>query len=112
MIMEFIDNLPKWFLVLFSIVLVAAIGVADKVTGDYSMLIFYLVPVFLTSWFVDKKYGLLTVAAAGIARGISNMPPDGFAPFYYSLHYWNTLVDMVFLLLVGLLISYLRQILE
>lgn len=110
--MEFFDNLPKWLVVTTTLVMVVVIGIVDKLTGDYSMLIFYMVPVFITSWFVSGRWSGLIVVAAAAARAIANVPPEGFAPLYYSLYYWNTLVDTFFLLMIGLLFSYLRKVLK
>lgn len=110
--MAFMEKIPKWSIVSVSLMMVAVIGIVDKLTGDYSMLVFYLGPVFMTSWFVGRRCLYLTVFAAGVARGIANYPHDGFANLYYSLHYWNTIVDVFFLLLLGLLFSYLRKVLD
>src|SRR5689334_13562431 len=42
-----------------SLVLLLMLGWLDYITGDYSLIIFYLIPVSLTSWFVSRRCGLL-----------------------------------------------------
>ena len=94
-------KLPAWLLMLVGFVMVALLGYVDYLTGDYSMLIFYAAPVALEAWFLGRGGALIICLAAGAARFISD---------YYSysgtgIRYWNSLQDMFFLLLVGLLIA-------
>jgi len=87
--------------------LVAALGCLDYWTGDYSLLIFYAVPVALEAWFLGRFGAVAISLAAGVARCVSD---------YYSytgsdFRYWNSLQDMAFLLMMGLLIAEVRRLL-
>lgn len=100
------DGFPKWLLLLFGYIVVAALGYIDYLTGDYSILIFYLVPIFVVAWYVGGRGAALVSLAAGLARIVSD---------YYSysgaLIYWDSLLDMGFLLMAGLLIALLKRLL-
>lgn len=108
MIMKFFDSLPKWLLLLIGLILVAIMGVIDYLTGDYSVLILYVLPVFLLSWSGGKWIGMVVCIAAGCTRFISNLPLHNFS----TLNYWNSMVDMLFFAVISLLVHYLRTALE
>ena len=104
----FIHKQPKWLVTLFGLLLVALIGYIDYATGDYSILIFYLLPVSLVSWFSGRWFAALVALAGGMARFFSD----------YSLAmnprhlYWNSFEDTLFLVIVAFLIALLRKALE
>ena len=105
---EFIEKQPKWMIVAVSIVLVGVIGMIDFLTGDYSLLVFYLIPVSLVSWFAGRWAGVVTAFTSGCARFISD-----YALSVNSRHlYWNSTEDMVFLVIVAFLIALLRTALD
>ncbi len=105
---EFMKKQPKWLIAAIGMVLVGVIGGIDFLTGDYSILIFYLIPVSLVSWFAGRWAGATTAIASGCARFISD-----YALAINPRHlYWNSIEDMVFLVIVAFLISLLRTALE
>jgi hypothetical protein len=102
-----IEKLPAWLLMLFGLSMVAFLGYLDFLTGDYSLLIFYAVPVALEAWFLGNWGAIVISLSAGLARYIS----DYFSYGGTSFRYWNSLQDMAFLLLMGLLIAMVRKLL-
>ena len=97
--------LPAWLVFVISLLLVALIGVIDYLTGDYSILIFYLLPIALAAWYVGKMGGVAMAAAAGVARIVSD-----HSSFTNSAHmYWNSAEEMIFLLIVALLIATIKR---
>ena len=93
--------IPPWLLMLTGLVMVVLLGYLDVLTGDYSLLIFYAAPVALEAWFFGRWGALIIALAAGAARFVS----DYVSYSGSGVRYWNSLQDMVFLLLVGLLIA-------
>ncbi|MBI3014820.1 MAG: hypothetical protein HYY65_07145, partial [Candidatus Tectomicrobia bacterium] len=57
---------PKSFLMALGFILLGLIGEMDYWTGrEISLSIFYLVPIFLVTWYVDRRSGaLISVAGA------------------------------------------------
>jgi len=103
-----IEKLPAWLLMLIGLALVTAVGYLDYLTGDYSLLIFYAVPVALEAWFLGRWHSVLISLAAGLTRFVS----DYLSYTGTDFKYWNSLQDMAFLLMFGLLIAWVRQLLD
>lgn len=97
--------LPPWLMVLAGILLVMVIGLIDCLTGDYSILIFYLVPIGLVSWYTSRNWGLIMAVASGLARFVSDY--SGYT--VTSRMYWNCMEETLFLLVVAVLISIIKR---
>ncbi len=104
----FIDRLPKWLILVIGIIAVVLIGYVDYLTGDYSLLIFYLFPISLVAWFVGCWRGMLTAVLSGVARLLA----DYTVVTNLRLLYWNTVEDTLFLMFVAFLIFLLRKALK
>ena len=100
-----LQKLPTWLSLLIGFIIVAVLGFVDYLTGDYSILIFYAIPVALVAWCVSRWGAIVISVAAGIARLIS----DYMSYLGNNFKYWNSLQDMVFLLMLGLLISTMKE---
>lgn len=98
----------KWIVLVIGFLLTGAIGYVDYLTGDYSILIFYLVPITLAVWFSGLWAGAALAACSGGARFVSDY---SFAGTIRQL-YWNSFADFLFLLVVAFLIFLLRTTLE
>ncbi|HEY4745011.1 MAG TPA: hypothetical protein VIH45_10165 [Desulfuromonadaceae bacterium] len=92
-----------------SLALLLMLGWLDYVTGDYSLIIFYLIPIALVAWFVGKGSGLLFCLLSLITRLTADEATTGFAFKFSILHYWNVFVEFVFLLIMCLLFSALKK---
>jgi diguanylate cyclase (GGDEF)-like protein len=95
-----------------SLVLLTLLGWIDRVTGDYSMIVFYVIPVSLMAWFVTRTSGVLFCLLALVTRFIADNSPASFSFNNTELHYWNIFIEFLFLLIMSLLFSALRQNLE
>ncbi len=104
----FIDRLPKWLMLVLGVIAVALIGYVDYLTGDYSLLIFYLFPIALVSWFVGCWRGMLVAVLSGLARFVA----DYTVVTNIRLLYWNSIEDTIFLMVVAFLIFILRKALS
>lgn len=93
-------------------VMVLFIGWLDFLTGDYSLMIFYLVPVSLAAWFVGKQSGMLFCLLSTVARFVADEISRSYILTHSLLHYWNVLVQFLFLLIMSLLFSKLKKTLE
>lgn len=92
-----------------SLVLLLLLGWLDYITGDYSLIIFYLIPIALVAWFVGKTSGLVFCVASLVTRFIADEATMSFSFRYSPLHYWNISEEFVFLLIMSLLISALKK---
>ena len=107
-IVKFMDRQPKWLMLVFGFILVAGIGYIDYLTGDYSLLIFYLIPISFVSWFVGCWRGAFIALLSGVTRFFA----DYTIVTNVRLLYWNSIEDTIFLMFVAVLIYFLRKALK
>ena len=101
-------RIPAWLWIPVGLLLVAVIGYIDYLTGDYSILIFYAFPIALVAWRLKDWGAIIMSAAAGCARYIS----DFHAYSSSSVRSWNSIQDTLFLLIVGLLVSAIKRLID
>jgi K+-sensing histidine kinase KdpD len=106
------SNRSRTTIYFISLVLLLMLGWLDYITGDYSLIIFYLIPIALVAWFVGKGSGLFFCVLSLITRIIADEAETSFAFKFSTLHYWNVFVEFVFLLIMSLLCSALKKSLE
>ena len=95
-----------------NIAILLLLGWLDKITGDYSLIVFYLIPVALGAWFVSKSFGVLFCILAVAVRIVVEESTTSFHFSHSTLHYWNELVEFLFLLIMSMLFSALKANLE
>lgn len=88
------------------------LGWLDLITGDYSLIVFYLIPVSLAAWFVSKRFGVLFCVLAVAVRIVVEEHSTSFVFSHSTLHYWNELIEFLFLMIMSLLFSALKKNLE
>ena len=59
---------PKWSLAVADLLLVLLLGVIDYMSGDYSLIIYYMIPVVLGSWFAELDFGVAVAVIRGLVR--------------------------------------------
>jgi diguanylate cyclase (GGDEF)-like protein len=111
MIQTFSSRTPSVTL-LFCSVLLLFLGWLDIVTGDYSLIVFYLIPVSLAAWFIGKRSGLLFCLLSLVVRVIADEATRESFVSYSTLHYWNEIIEFIFLLIMSLLFSALKKNLD
>jgi len=83
----------------------------DYITGDYSLIIFYLIPVSITAWFISRPAGVLFCFLSLLARIFSDYESAPYSR-YTNLHYWNVFIEFMFLVIMSLLFSVLKKNLD
>ncbi len=111
-ISELLTNRSPEVLLTFSTLLLLLLGLLDLVTGDFSLIIFYLLPVSLVAWFVSKRSGIWFCVFSAAIRLIVDEGPESFTFDHSMIHYWNDLIEFIFLLMMSLLFSALKSNLD
>lgn len=111
-IIEIFSQRSPATIVSFSLVFLILLAWVDRITGDYSLIVFYLVPVSLVAWFVSKPSGILFCFLSVALRIAADESLSSFSFDHSMLHYWNNLIEFLFLLIMSLLFSALRKNLE
>ena len=56
---EYLDKQSKWHLITLGFAIVVLVGVIDHLTGpELFVSIFYLLPIFLVTWFTERWMGV------------------------------------------------------
>ena len=107
-ISRIIETLPGWLMGVVAFGCVAFIGFLDYLTGNYSLLIFYVFPIALASWYSGLWRGSLVALLSGLARLYAD-----FAAFSDKrLLFWNSTEDALFLVFIAVLVVLLKKALS
>ncbi|NVN91420.1 MAG: GGDEF domain-containing protein [Desulfuromonadales bacterium] len=101
----------KRTVIIISTLFLCLLCLLDYITGDYSLIIFYLIPVSFTAWFIGKKTGVFFCALSLLARITADFTSSGTTQ-RSSLHYWNLFIEFSFLVVMSLLFSALKNKLD
>jgi diguanylate cyclase (GGDEF)-like protein len=105
---DYIIRQPKINISVFVLILVALIGVADYLTGaEISFSIFYLFPVGLAAWFIDRWFSVVvSVIGAAIWWAADLIARTSYAN--PVIHFWNMTASLCVFLVFSYLLSALK----
>ena len=109
LVRKFLRARSKAFLFGASLVLVAAIGFADYLTGYHlSLGLFYVAPISLVSWYVSRPAGFMFAFLSALVWYSVN---SAFAPLPVtpSVIIWNTIVRLGFFIIICSLLASLKE---
>lgn len=106
---DYLDMQPKWLMFFWGLFFVAVLGVIDYLTGDFSLTLFYLLPVFIGAWFVNKWAGLAICFLSGaVIILVRKLPPiTSFDSSAMSV--WNTSMEICFLVIMNYMFAILKK---
>ncbi len=111
---EHFDKQSKRSLLIRSYLSALLIFLTDLATGsELSLLVLYMFPISITSWFVNKKHGLIIAAFCAFANIInSQFAIHSQNLFIYPniITIWNSLQLLIIFLAFGFMISTLKSI--
>lgn len=103
-------NKPLHFVI--TLLFLLSIGLLDIITGvEASVSIFYLIPVALSSWFLNEWMGMLFSLLSSIVFFIADLL-DSHSYLHPLTPYWNALVMLGTFILFAKLISELKKAIE
>jgi len=89
--------------------LVLLLGTADYLSGfDFSFSLFYLVPVTITAWFINRNSALVIAGLSSIIWYISNSLA-GQSYYYPIIGFWNAFVRLAYFGIISLLLVDLKK---
>jgi diguanylate cyclase (GGDEF)-like protein len=107
-----LDKGSKFLLAIVGFIVVLLLGVIDAAMGyDAGLTIFYLLPIALVSWFVNKWVGLCFSVVSAIVALIADSL-SGHSYSHASIPYWNAAVRLGFFIIVPFIAAKLRRALE
>jgi len=110
--MKYFSKRTKSFLTALEFILVIGVGWVDYITGpEYSLLLFYLIPVLTTVWFVGKWASVAISFESAIVLLIVDLAEKKHSIGSASL-YWNDFSILIFFLFVTHVIAFLKTLLD
>ncbi len=107
---SFLLSKPSYVIALFSLSLIAIIGMIDHATGyELSFSIFYTIPVSIGVWYLGKRFGNFV----SILSATTWMAVEYFSGNQYShptVLLWNTAVRLGYFVLTTSLLSHIRAL--
>ncbi|QXE90464.1 DUF4118 domain-containing protein [Geomonas subterranea] len=86
--------------------LVVMLGYVDYLTGDYSLLLFYLAPVSLVAWHGGRRGAVLVSLLSGLARYVS----DYYSHSALTFKPWQPLEDTALIIAVASLVLVMKKL--
>ena len=104
---NYLENQKKEIILLIGVIGVAIVGYIDYATGtDFSLSLFFLIPIFFVAWFAGQGYGLIVSILSAVAWHLANRLAGAIPG--HLIYYWNTLIRFGFFAIVTLLVSRLK----
>jgi diguanylate cyclase (GGDEF)-like protein len=94
---------------IFSSLFLLFLGWLDVITGDYSLIVFYLIPVAVSAWFAGRRSGLLFCVLSVVVRLLADEWSRPAIFTHSILNYWNESIELLFLIIMSLLFSVLKN---
>jgi two-component sensor histidine kinase len=107
--LEFLDRISQTAATVLAIVLVAVIACFDYVTGDFSLTLFYLVPVVLATWYAGRISGWF-IGALSAAAWLLGDPALSHAYGHSLMPYRNAAMLALIYGVVAHLLSMLHRL--
>ncbi len=108
---EFLEKLPKPFLIVFGFLLVLAIGGLDFITGyDISVSFLYLLPIVLIAWFEGGVPAVLISIFSAVTWAVADLA-SGHIYSHIAIYIWNTVTVLGVFLIVAYSIAAIKKLL-
>jgi diguanylate cyclase (GGDEF)-like protein len=111
-IVDYLNKQPKSRLTALGFFIVALVGILDHLTGpELFVSIFYLIPIFLATWFTERWIGIMISIASALIWLLADFT-SGHTYSHPAIPYWNMSVRLGTFLVITFLLSTLKYALE
>jgi len=108
-VIHFLEKQNRLFWGMMGVIFVILVGCVDYRTGhELNIEFFYLVPIFLVTWFAGGRLGLVISATSAVTWFIADLA-NGRIYSNLTIYVWNTLIRSGFFIVVSFLLSALRK---
>jgi len=108
-IKEYLSRRSKTFIIAIAMAVLCLVGLMDYVTGyDFGFSLFYLLPIILVSWFVNRKAGMLFSLMSSLIIFVADyFAGKTFIPSFVEL--WDFSIHLGFFTIIGFLVAQLKS---
>src|SRR4030043_2200526 len=111
-ITEYPYKLHRSVLITIAFVILSSVGILNHLTGpDLSTWIFYLIPIFLVTWFTERWIGILMSIVCALTWLIADYS-SGATYLDHAIPYWNCIARLGSFLILTSILSALKSALE
>ena len=107
--LTYIERQPPWLVFTICIATTALIGLLDFITGDLSIVLFYVIPIFLAVWTLRRSSGLFIALLCGAELFAIDRFLAPFEVHLFSIRTWNALMEAFLLFFTGYLLAALKK---
>lgn len=109
---EYLYHQPKAVLIAIASVILAGIGILNYLAGpDLSTWIFYLIPIFLVTWCIERRVGILMSIFSALIWSVAEYA-SGVTYWDKAIPYWNCIARLGYFLILTFILSALKSALE
>ena len=110
---KILSRTSKIIIEILSILLLLLITAVDFYFGPkITLSLFYLIPVFITTWFINKTNGLIISALSALIWFFIDFYWKHFFLSKYLIIYWDIIVRFIFFFIIVNILSFLKETLE
>jgi diguanylate cyclase (GGDEF)-like protein len=109
---RWLESQDRRLLITGAFLFVAILAYLDFLSGfEYSISLFYLLPIGLLAWFIGKRHALILSVLSAVSWYVSNALA-GISYTHPFIGYWNAVIRLGFFIIVTLLITGMKKTLE
>ena len=111
-VISYLYRQPGSHLIALGFAIVTLLGVAEHLAGiELFLSIFYLIPIFLVTWFTVRWIGIMTSIISAMVWLLADFT-SGHTYSHPAIPYWNMSVRLVTFLVITFILSALKSTLE
>lgn len=104
------ESVPDYVKFVLCVLMSLLLGLLDYLTGDFSLLMFYLIPIGFASWFIGKRAGFFVSFLCAALLITDYLLTPAFSSMTRTL--WNAFMEGCFLVLTAFLLSKIRTVMQ
>jgi diguanylate cyclase (GGDEF)-like protein len=109
---EFLYRQSKAVLIVVASVILVGIGIVNYLAGpDLSTWIFYLIPILLVTWYIERWVGILLSIFSALIWSLADYA-SGVPYWDKAIPYWNCIARLGYFLILTFILSALKDALE
>jgi len=91
---------------------IGVVGVLDYLTGyEVAFSLFYVIPISFITWFLGRSLGLVASLVSAIIWYGADIA-TGHTYSYSFIPIWNTIIGLSFFMIITLLLSYIKRVID
>lgn len=104
-----LSALPTWLITALCLFTAIVVGWFDYITGDYSVILFYLIPIYVAAQLLGSRTSKVISVFSSAELLYVNAAQHSTDVSLFTLHTWNAVMEAAVIILAGHLLRKLRE---